>query len=262
MRHAQLTQIFFSFGPYWNCGWLAYMDVTDANNSSTYSNYTAELYAPMGGETVYQFDDLGPDFRNHSAFSRIMSGGAPTGFNIAYPDGSDAVYGLLTNVSAHELRAFLTQWISPEGYTNYLQYQTGSQILLTNFVDVDGQSTRLYYSNALPTQVAEVASLYANAHFYYATNGMLTNIVDSIGISSQFQYVFSNGIPLMTSMSTPYGSTSFTYMGPDVAMPDIYNPTNKFAMTTTPNIDAAIQVTEPTGATSLFLYEDTSAGSA
>src|SRR5207245_2500757 len=123
-----------------------------------------------------------------------------------YPDGSQATYGLLDTVSLLPLkkRGFLTQLISPEGYTNLYQYSTNSSILLTNVVDVDGRNTTFTYDTNFLSQISQIVSPYSwNVQFYYeSTNGILTNVVDAVGISSQFSYVWSNGIPLMTNMVT------------------------------------------------------------
>jgi RHS repeat-associated protein len=247
----------FNFGPSWNCNWLTYIDVIGETNDPTFSNYVATLYAPGGGQSQFTNNYTEPETRTRARFDRIFTGTNLTGFSISYPDASKAIYGLVEVVSAipRQSRGFLTEWISAEGFTNSYRYSTNTGILLTNVVDVDGKTNQLIYDTNFPSQVSRVIDPYTNeVRFYYATNGMLTNIVDPVNISSQFRYTESNGVPLMTNMVTPYGVTLFEYFGPGTTN------TVHFGANTIPDTDinTVIRVTEPTGGKHLFMYRDKS----
>jgi YD repeat-containing protein len=108
---------------------------------------------------------------------------------------------------------FLTQRVSPEGYTTTFQYEgydpDNINVRLKYVIDPDGRTNTLTYatggfSTNLITQVTDPYG--RSAYFQYDNNGLLTNITDMAGMSSSMRYD-ANG--WLTNLTTPYGATSF-----------------------------------------------------
>ncbi|MCS7080026.1 MAG: hypothetical protein NZ585_08245, partial [Chloracidobacterium sp.] len=83
---------------------------------------------------------------------------------------------------------------------------------LTSVVDAQGRRTRLDYpttgTDAERLRVTRVTDPYGRyAQFAYDGSGRLARITDVIGIESAFTYGAGD---FLTSLTTPYGTTSFT----------------------------------------------------
>ncbi|HLX70603.1 MAG TPA: RHS repeat-associated core domain-containing protein [Verrucomicrobiae bacterium] len=263
----------FNFGPNWNCNFLTYLDVQDSSNTN-FTNYFATQYCPQGGVRTYSWDGSNPDTLTHTQLQRMTNSlGGFTGFEILYPNGAQSVFGLLAPVSTipPETLAVITKVIDPQGHVMQYLYATNNNlILLTNIVDFDGRTNRFIYGNTnYPTAVTQVINPYsATVNLTYDTNGVLTNLVDVMGISSSFQYTstnevytywdtnmddyysVTNPVLLLTALKTPYGTTTFDYF--DSTAP-LFGDVPGSA-----DINRAITVTQPDGGHDLYMYRDDS----
>lgn len=158
--------------------------------------------------------------------------------------------------------------VDPDGRTNTFLYATNAANafdapalnpwMLTEVDDPYGRKARLGYEMVLSQTNALDAINY----------GILTNITDAAGLSNSIQYqaqsftytnYVDNGgvvtptniaglwhnIGSITNLTTPYGSTSFTYyqsVDTNATQPDCY-------------LQNAVYVQEPTGAQQLFYYQ-------
>lgn len=243
----------FNFGPYWNCNWLTYLDVTDYVDDPQLEYYNATLYGSGGGERSYKYWITNPEYRSRTRLERIVNQSALTGFKVIYPNGSEAVYGLLVEVSSAPQRtlAFLTGRLDAQGRATQFVYSTANDLVrLTQVIDADGRTNVVRYAGANDTRVEEIENPDGHlVQFRYNQDGLLTNLVDVVGISSSFEYTETNGIFVLTKLTTPYGETAFGYFRPTAGL---------YQYTEDDDINRAITVTQPDGGKHLFMYRDNS----
>jgi RHS repeat-associated protein len=268
--------------PGWNNNWLSYINLKSevqclsANcGFPTYHFSDATLYLPGGGTVVFpanfnntvftRYDNetritLQPVVANSEAFvSQQEHDNGVNGFRVIYPDGSQDVYGLsfpdtVPPYSYASATYILTRRIDAHGNTTFFNYYGNtlqfSGLQLTNVIDYDGKTNFLKYtvSPSHLSYLTEVDSPYGTkATMSYDSNYNLTNIVDAQGLSSRITYD-TNGYP--TSLITPYGTNRFVlYVDPTLSTNGGEGDFGGHNL-----IDRAAQVTDPTGATSLYLY--------
>jgi RHS repeat-associated protein len=239
-----------------------------AADPSDYSEeFGANEYYPEGTQGAvglagyligpWQGSDVTPQYQTHTTLhndliTNVVAGVTnmiQNGFQENYPNGSVATYGLQYVITGFpyppESLFFLTTRTDPQGRTTQFFYNTNNNmVLLSQVIDWDGNTNTIKYNDSLfSNQVTEVDGPYGSVYLKYDTNGMLTNLTDVAGMSSSFQYTFTNDyIPELITLTTPYGNTYFNYYLPTASLiPDS-------------QLDRAIQVTEPDGGTHLFAY--------
>jgi RHS repeat-associated protein len=192
------------------------------------------------------------------------------GIQLVYPDGSRDVLnlgyylngngapvngGLAPNTHA---QFFLTQRVDPQGRTIKLGYEkltnsTPNLFRVRYVVDSDGHTNTFLYVTNSPNyawQLAEVDDPFGRkARLDYGTsgitNGLLIRLIDSAGLTNSFGYQGTNG--WITSLTTPYGITSFNYYDvPDTGsgIPNTFQ-------------ERSIYINEPGGAQQMFRYAHT-----
>jgi RHS repeat-associated protein len=227
---------FFGAGKRWNCSWLSYV-AQDYNTNIV-------VYFPGGGSTTYYTT-------NDYLTDTTLSGNMTNGFTVSYPDGSKDVYGfVVTNTSGTFPEAFLSQRWNPQGQKltlNYRSYSPGCPVIqLLNIVDGDGRTNTISYITTNPSNpnlVSQVTDPFGrSAYLSYNTNGDLTNIIDVASNSTSISYD-TNDWP--TSMTTPYGTTSFLITDSGTNPP--------------PN-GRSIVITRPDSSQEYYLYEDSAPG--
>jgi RHS repeat-associated protein len=207
----------------------------------------------------------------------IYWGTNTSGFKLVYPDGSQDVYGFIvyaySGYGNSTARAFLSQRIDPQGRVTQLGYESFYMpyediYRLKYVVDPDGRTNQfLYTTNSF--QLTEIDDPYGRkTTLGYNGGGLMSSITDAAGISNSFQYSSSvlvtnqlycpdsggNMEPCgfevlnagsagwMTSLTTPYGTTAFSYY-------------QALDSTVTNGIQQrALYVSEPTGAQQLYYY--------
>ena len=250
----------------WNNSWSSYVQLAGSspclNGASSCAaglgNSYATVYLPDGGTVTFapnqSYDpETRLTIRNQGV---TMNGGPDTGLNglrLLHPDGSQDIYGFGIVPAAYNFypnSSFLrSRHIDPDGNTTwyFYKYSPNFQVLLLSAViDPDGRTNTLVYNSA--NLLAEVDNPYGlKAFFKYDANGNLTNIVDAQGLPSSITYD-TNSYP--TALITPYGTNKFAvYVNAVVA-----NGGSQGNLGGHDLVDRAVQLTDPTGATSLWLY--------
>ena len=201
----------------------------------------------------------------------IYWGISGVGLTLAYPDGSQDVFGLTPypitdyqqsptypTAGTSDARLLLTQRIDPQGRVTQLGYDYVTNtspygvyyFRLHYVVDPDGRTNTFNYTSGY--NVTEIDDPYGRkTKLAYTTlySGMSvpTNIVDAAGLTNSFAYQPGYG-GWITSLTTPYGQTRFNYYYvTDSSVTDGYQ-------------QRAIAVSEPTGAQQLYLYQHQNPG--
>jgi RHS repeat-associated protein len=243
----------FSLGPLWNCSWLGY--VTD--DSGRYGTLET-MYLPLGGERHYASGVH--EYFSHTLLDRTTDvSNNFTGFALSYPDGAVDYYQFVpTNFSINTYPVgLLSAKVDALGHTNSFQYiQTNDVTLLLSMTDPDGRVYSLNYTNvAFPTRITGVQDPFGRlCILQYDGSGMLTNLIDSMGMQSSIQY---NSLGWATTLGTPYGTTLFqhytnnTHAGGEFgSLSDpSYNPTLP---------TRAVKVIDPAGGTNVFMLKQDS----
>jgi RHS repeat-associated protein len=233
------------FGPQWHSLWSSDLVI----DGRAYWNY-------LGGRIVFEFDS-DPNFS------------LP-----AYHDGSRVE--IVTNGSSVVIGGRVYR--SNGQVLEYLEGATSTQFLLSSVIDANGRSLTFSYDgygrldeitdatggtttfqygdldgdmDVSNDRVVTEINAPGNRTAYFAYDYFsgtshpgwyLTNIIDTVGISSSFGYgyetvgIFGDYFPLET-LTTPYGTTSFQYLD---------YPTNYYGLT--------LLITEPNGGQHLYLH--------
>lgn len=203
------------------------------------------LHCVSGG--IVDYTNLVPQYYDAS-ISSIVNGG----YQIEYPSGARETFTkFLTVTQANDVAIscyFLTTQADPAGNTTTYNYSSDpNSALLNSVVDADGNTNYVLYDDPVFTnQITRVVDPWSRTTFLtYDQSGFLTNVVDEIALTNSFVYDPSVAGSI-TSMTTPYGTTSFEATGQNVndehysSIPDVLN--------------RAMKVTLPTGGHHLYVY--------
>jgi len=204
--------------PDWRCNWLAYITddpmnpagdirfAVDGGGTLTFTDYNS---------TNQVFQNL---TRNRADLVRIST----NRYELLYPDGAKKIFDLPTASAGTLRRIYMTAVVDPAGNSATIQFDSPGRI--TGITDALGQQTKLYYevsdTNVLQqwqwvqgyiiTRVVDPFGRTARFQPSAAVFAHLTNIVDSLGLSSSFVDTAKNNVGWWISdMTTPYGTTHF-----------------------------------------------------
>lgn len=191
-----------NLGPKWTFNFLAY--ITD---SPDIPNADVKYYTAGGGSLPFTgFDQSSQRFRTQLKSQSVLRRTSSSSYDMELPDGSIYTFNLSQVNNGLSRRIFLTQIADPQG--NALRIRYDARFRVISVTDSIGQATLLSYENSTDsrkiTQVTDPFGRFAT--FNYDSQGRLVRIVDSIGLVSSFKYDSGDFI---TSMTTPYGTTSF-----------------------------------------------------
>ena len=191
-----------NLGPKWTFGWLSY--VSDDPNSQL---PLTSLYRSGGGAEIFAYDAPSqlylPQARSHAVL--VKTGAAS--YERRLSDGSKEVFALSDGATSYPRRIFMTQMVDPAGNTVTIGYDASFRV--TTITDALSQVTNISYE--LPTdslKITKVTDPFGRFALFEYANGQLTKITDEIGIQSQFTY--TPGTDSIDSLTTPYGTTSFS----------------------------------------------------
>lgn len=196
----------------------------------------------------------------------IYWGDAGIGVKLVYPDGSQDVFGLSAyqnnippngsfyfNTPVSSTRLLLTQRIDPQGRATCIGYEHVATNGYYPFyrvrfvVDPDGRTNSFRYNGTNASsngfQVKEIDDPYGRKTSLTYTSNYLNSIVDAAKLTNSFAYL-TGGSGCISTLTTPYGNTSFSYYDvPDSSpvAPNCY-------------IQRAIYINEPAGAQQLYCY--------
>lgn len=226
------TFSYSNLGPKWTFGWLSYVSDDPASQLPLVG-----VYRSGGGAEIFNFDyqsqSFTPDRRSHAVLVKT----GPNSYERQMPDGSRQVFGLNDGSSSYPRRIFMTQVIDAQGNAVSIGYD--SSFRMTTLTDALNQVTTLSYElGSDPLKITKVTDPFGRFATFDYTNGQLTTITDEIGIQSQFGYLA--GTDFINSLTTPYGTTTFT---------SGENGTNRW-----------LEATDPLGAKERVEYRDNAPG--
>lgn len=213
-RDTQVPTIFSvgNLGPRWTHSWYSYVEddptVTVGWKDSWY-------YLPGGGierTSSYippapppEVDASGRHYKS-MAIGVAHFGGSP-GFSRKLADGTVLGYFRSDGAVTAPRRHYLTYLRDPQGNQVNLSYD--AQLRLTGITDALGQVTTLSYQDVSdPLKITRVTDPFGrHADFTYDAEGRLESIADVVGLVTTFG--FQGAADVITSMTTPYGTTSF-----------------------------------------------------
>lgn len=210
------TFTFTNLGSRWSFDWLSYIEDDDPNNAGQ----TIRLAERGGGSFILPHlsgapgGTYGPNVRgHHETVVRTIQSGATVGFVRQYPDGSQDVYAQSDNATTMR-KYFLTAVSDPAGNTITLVYDPATFRLLA-ILDALGQRTSLAYGLGSDIyKLTAVTDPFGRQALFQYAGGELQSVTDAVGMTSSFTYgptSYDTGLAIdfMSSMTTPYGTTTF-----------------------------------------------------
>ena len=203
----------FSFGNGWHCEWQSWVD----------TNNGVVVHLPRGEVLTFEFppdENTASSYFNNSRLTRLVTNDTNViGFALDMPDGR----------YYHYTNSWLNSWYvsactNAQGIAIKYDYQVVTNedealgLRLTSIKDHADQTLfELQYETNVtgwPNLVKSVTSQEKTASFSYVSAGYrpsptVSQIVDPVLITSQIEYDGYMGWP--TNLTTPYGSTGFTY---------------------------------------------------
>jgi YD repeat-containing protein len=208
------------FGPSWTHDWNGYIKDNPGSPSAA-----VKYYVGGGGARTFTGFNIGTQtFASQQFEQTLLKRTGANSYEMTFRDGSKKIFGLRLATSV-----FLTQMVDPAGNAVTLTWN-GSD--LVGITDAIGQVTTLAYEHpsepGLITKVTDPFGRFASFEYdefelvlnpnnptNLTTVYSLKKITDVQGLASQFAYAYVAGTNgntniTMISMSTPYGTTSFS----------------------------------------------------
>ena len=235
--------------------------------ASLYGNSDITIHLPNGGEVDFLhksgiWNDMTPRYDSETRLmvqplltnfvSETRMDDGSFGLRLMHADGSQDIYLIdyATGLAGDypQSSGKLVRHIDRNGDTTWFQYDSyGGPDVLTFVVDPDGRTNFLSYNTSSGLLLSVTNAYGQSAHFKYDSSGNLTNIVDAAGLPSSIRYD-PNNTP--TKLITPYGTNQFLIV--DNGSAGTTSGLGNFGGHNV--IDRAVQVTDPVGATNLYLY--------
>jgi len=205
---------FFNVSQKWTLNWLSYVTDDPANAGANVTRYL-----PGGGSFAYSgYNSTTGRFNAEDTDGSILVrvSASPIKYEHRMGDGSIETYAQSDGGISYPRRIFLTKLADPQG--NALTFTYDGQLRLTLVTDAAGRQTTLAYGLAAkPLLVTQITDPFGrSAIITYDVSGRLSSITDVIGLTSSVTYDASS---LVNSMTTPYGTTTFSYTAPGTSAP-------------------------------------------
>jgi RHS repeat-associated protein len=191
-----------NFGPKWTFDWLSY--ITD-NPASPLADVT---YYIMGGgtRTFTGFDPRTQSYASQQFDQTRLTRTSPGSYELVSRDGSRMLFDRSDGTISTTRKVFLTSVIDPFGNAVSLTYD--ATLRMVAITDAIGQVTAITYENPTDFKIKKVTDPFERfASFEYDNANRLVAITDVHGLTSRFTY---DGGDFVTSLTTPYGVTTFT----------------------------------------------------
>jgi len=195
-----------NLGPRWTCNWISYL-VDNGPASPGDVNY----YVPGGGTELFSYNSTNHTYaiqwRNQATLSVLSS----NSYLMVFPDGSQRIFGQPDGTVGNSRKVFLTQVISPTGYTNLLNYDASLRLVTVTDLQANLTNLTFYYNTntfaGSGYTIQQVTDRYGrSATLTYETLlTQLDSITDVLGLTSQVFYASSTAV---VALQTPYGTTS------------------------------------------------------
>jgi RHS repeat-associated protein len=201
-------------GNKWTHSWLSSIDEARGGSTNSFT-YTPTVHLLGGGTETYpasaataSTDLVSFTFPNQIDSHVQLSKTDVNTYTQTNPDGSRYIYGFRTG-AVGQRSYFLTQIIDPSGNALTLSYD--SSVRLVAATDALGQVTTLSYNlPGDPLKLTQITDPFGRtAQLGYNSNGQLSQITDILGLTSQLAY--QSGSDFISSLKTPYGTSTFAY---------------------------------------------------
>jgi len=199
---------FTNFSPQWVSNWISYIE---DNPSSPNANVKLRERGG-GGETHSGFNPGTQSYTRQTQSNSVLYKLTANTYKKVYADGSEEYYEQYIGTTGPSRRVFLSRVRDPQGNQVALEYDSSYPSRIHRIIDAAGLPTDFSYTySGEPYLVTEIEDPYARrATFNYTSVSgtlRLQSIEDVAGIVSSFAY---NSAGEMTSLATPYGTTTFT----------------------------------------------------
>ncbi len=199
---------FTNFSPQWVSNWISYIE---DNPSSPNANVKLRERGG-GGETHSGFNPGTQSYTRQTQSNSVLYKLTANTYKKVYADGSEEYYEQYIGTTGPSRRVFLSRVRDPQGNQVALEYDSSYPSRIHRIIDAAGLPTDFLYTySGEPYLVTEIEDPYARrATFNYTSVSgtlRLQSIEDVAGIVSSFAY---NSAGEMTSLATPYGTTTFT----------------------------------------------------
>jgi RHS repeat-associated protein len=194
-----------NLGPKWTFNWLGYVqDDPNAPGSSKTLVYLESGPGRLYGGYNASTGAFAPEPETGAQLVRVKD--SPAIYERRFPDGSKDVFAEDDGSSRYPRRIFLTRRVDAQGNAVSLAYD--DQHRLTQVTDVSGHALVFAYADTdHPFLVTGAHDSFGRSmSLDYDAAGRLAGVTDAIGMHSSFGY---DGGTNITSLTTPYGSTTF-----------------------------------------------------
>jgi len=207
---------FSNFGQRWNFNWLSYVEdnpsiVNDPNFTSGQAAGAAKVYTPGGGSeehTSWNYSTNTYEKCRLGAAKLVRTSTTPV-YERVLRDGTKFIYSKVETNTPTFRRILMTSIVDPQNHAITINYDSSNRI--TSVVDAQQRATTFCYTSdcsaTTDKKIRKVTDPYGrSASFGYDSNGRLNSITDIINLTTTFSY---DGADFITTMSTPYGTTTF-----------------------------------------------------
>lgn len=198
------TFSYSNVGPKWTTNWVTYIEDNPASAGAA-----ARRIDGGGGSLAYEgYSSSTGAFKREqrSGAQLVLVSNNPVRYERRLADGGKEVFTASNGATSFPRRVFMTQVIDPQGNAITLSYD--ATMRLSTITDAFGQATAFSYQHPTdPFLITRIIDPFGRAAaLNYDANGRLQKITDTMGISSEMGY---DGGTMLTSLQTPYGTTSF-----------------------------------------------------
>lgn len=205
---------FFNVSQKWTLDWLSYVTDDPTNVGASVSRFLSG-----GGAFFYSgYNSASKSFTAQDVDGAVLSVTStnPISYRLQRRDGTVEIYAQPDNSTSYPRNVFLSKVIDPQGNAVTLNYDL--QRRLTSLTDAVGrQTTFSYEASGRPLLVTKITDPFGrSASITYDPLGRLSSITDVIGLKSSVTYDANS---LVNSLTTPYGTTQFSYTAPGTSGP-------------------------------------------
>jgi len=204
-----------NFGPRWSFAFNSYVDIEGSTNPTT----DARVVFGSGTFYDYEYNQTAGTYekkykeRPQLDYINVASGGP--GYALTSGDGSQLVF--TQPVGSPATRFLLKEIVDPQGNALTLEYD--GSLRLSVIRDAQNRATVISYTpqagdqfTSDTTRIRKVTDPFGReAKFLYNSDGQLWQIIDPEGIVSEFDYAHPTNADFITSLTTPYGTTTFEF---------------------------------------------------
>jgi RHS repeat-associated protein len=233
-----------NLGAKWTFEWLSYITDEPSNPAANVTYYM------MGGgtRTFTGFDSPTKSYAFEQYDQTKLTRPSPNRYEMLSRDGTRKVFSQSDGSTSAKRKVFLTQLIDPFGNAVSLTYDGNRLVKIT---DAIGQVTTISYEHPTdPTdfKIAKVTDPFGrSASFDYDASNRLSKITDVTGITSEFTYDGGAFGDFITTLTTPYGVTSFakSESGTTRSLETVYPDGNKDRVEYTQSTNLVISDLDP-----------------